>query len=358
MLKYDVIKSFKQGCAAATLILLTQTQTHASKIDIGFDRHSAPYIRLTGSMTSGDGAQFNHTINAWRERGTPIKVLFLNSDGGDVQESYSILKAVIENKISTVVLPDEECLSACVAVFAAGRERVLTPTSSVGVHRAITDDGDTPYAKAASVEMMEVYKYLNIPDSIRLKMIDTPPSMMYYLTLKEKEMFSSLTANFSEAEKVLSQSKVPKFIKRGFNNDRKRARSLNDEGIAYIQAKKYSYAVYVLEQAKDINPADAEILGNLGYAYYMTKKYENAETTLTASLEIMPTRGASWNNLGLVLSAKGDVSWATDCFVNYWKFSKNKEAATNQFFVWEEEQPGTTLDLASKNARAKLGLID
>jgi hypothetical protein len=105
-----------------------------------------------------------------------------------------------------------------------------------------------------------------------------------------------------------------------------------------------------------MNRNSAEILGNLGYAYYLSGDLMLAQKTLYASLQHNPKRGASWNNLGLVFAAQNKVQQAIKCFVNYWNYSTNKNAATNQFYEWEENQPGTPLDSAAKGARQVLGI--
>ncbi|MGN2429273.1 hypothetical protein ACTFJG_25880, partial [Klebsiella electrica] len=56
------------------------------------------------------------------------------------------------------------------------------------------------------------------------------------------------------------------------------------------------------------------------------------------------------------LASTNQIEWAVNCFINYWNFSKNKKAATNQFFSWEQERPGTGIDIASKRARSTLGI--
>lgn len=88
----------------------------------------------------------------------------------------------------------------------------------------------------------------------------------------------------------------------------------------------------------------------------MVGNLDSAQNELTSALRLMPNRGATWNNLGLVMSARGDISWAAESFVKYWNYSSNKKAATNQFFYWESIRPGTALEQASRIARAQLGL--
>lgn len=131
---------------------------------------------------------------------------------------------------------------------------------------------------------------------------------------------------------------------------------LNRDAVNLIHRNQLSSAIQVLKRANSMNRNSAEILGNLGYAYYLSGDLARAQKTLYASLQHNPKRGASWNNLGLVFAAQNKVQQAIKCFVNYWNYSTNKNAATNQFYEWEENQPGTPLDSAAKGARQVLGI--
>lgn len=102
--------------------------------------------------------------------------------------------------------------------------------------------------------------------------------------------------------------------------------------------------------------ADSEVLGNLGYAYYMIRDYNNARLNLTSSLKIKPDRGSSWNNLGMVLAENGDGDWAEKCFINYWNYSSNKEAATDQLYYWRESFPGTLLSNTAASTIQKINI--
>lgn len=350
MLKYTLRKAIAALCLAASF------STFGASIDVGVSREGWSYAMITGEITEGDGARFRQVINLWKKQRNMPQMVFLNSPGGDVYEGYALMNTVLDYKLRTFVIDDAQCASACVAVFAAGSYRYADPGSHIGVHRAAVMGSDNDYARSASVSMVKVYKYLGIPDSVRLKMIDTDPDKIYWLTKREKDELSTNTADFANIRETVRTDNVPTRTITVVPTDRQQARELNEQGIQYINRKNYDYAVRVLSVAKDLSPTDAEILGNLGYAFYMTGRYSDAQVMLTASLNLKPKRGSSWNNLGLVMSALGDESWATDCFINYWQFSKNKNAATNQFFYWEAQRPGTVLDRASKQARARLGI--
>lgn len=136
-----------------------------------------------------------------------------------------------------------------------------------------------------------------------------------------------------------------------------KARQLNKEAIELIRNEdNFAAAIPKLEQAKGLYPSDSEILGNLGYAYSNVGNYAQAKINFTASLKINPKRGATWGNLAPVLADQGEVEWAVTAFVNYWNYSRYKDAATRQLYYWTTEYPGTNRDIASSKARKILGI--
>lgn len=323
----------------------------------GNTRDNISFLIMTGSIEPGDADRLLSELNQWSLKNQPVNVLALDSTGGRVEEGYKMMSAVLNNQISTVVMPGSLCFSACISIFAAGKQRYAYPESRMGVHRINMNGEDNALARSASIEMNKVYKYLNIPDNIRLKMLDTDPSDPGELTLTEKADLNSLAPDITGATIIVNQSSLKPVARTITTNDLKAARNLNEQAITLINQKQYIQAISLLERAKELSPTDAEILGNLGYAYYLAGDLDNAQNALTSTLQLKPKRGSSWNNLGLVLAARGDISWATEAFVRYWNYSSNKKAATNQFFYWESERPGTALEEASRRARAQLGLI-
>lgn len=206
---------FKYICSIILMLGLISSFAYAAKLTTGkfeLEGESVRYIRLTGVIKQGDTEKFERLINKWENTDTPVEVLFLNSRGGDVDTSYELVDSVIDNDLITIVLPTNDCISACVAVYAAGTERILYPESVVGVHRAHTRAGDTDNAKSASVAMMEVYKDLDVPRSIRLKMIETPPDKVYYLTTAEKKAFSSEQIQFTKVAPVKNDKDLNSWI--------------------------------------------------------------------------------------------------------------------------------------------------
>lgn len=135
-----------------------------------------------------------------------------------------------------------------------------------------------------------------------------------------------------------------------------KARALNTEAKPLIWNGNLQLAISKLEQAKSYNPSDAEVLGNLGFAYQKIGDFRNAQINFTASLKLSPKRGATWGNLADLLADTNQIDWATDAFVKYYSYSKNKQAALNLFYTWMQQYPNTGRDIAVRQAMARLGL--
>ncbi|CAI2041634.1 Flp pilus assembly protein TadD, contains TPR repeats [Serratia fonticola] len=265
-LKSLLSKNIVSALSLFTLLTFSH-QIFAANFEPGVTRDNIPYVKMSGEIVPGDAQQFRYILDQWIAKNAPIQLLDLNSNGGGVIESYLILQSVLNYRVSTIIMPGNHCISACVSIFAAGKQRYADPRSIVGVHRVSEADEDTATARSASIDMIKVYRELNIPDNIRLNMIETDPSMVYLLTLADKKTFNIVTQDTAAAIATVQQSALKTQVKTLSQGDRKLARSLNAQGIALINQKQYIQAIYVLEQSKKLTPTDAEVLGNLGYAY-------------------------------------------------------------------------------------------
>lgn len=68
-------------------------------------------------------------------------------------------------------------------MFAAGNEKYVSYSASVGVHGALDEDGrETNAAAAGTVSMARIVKDLGVPAAIIGKMVVTPPESIVWLT--------------------------------------------------------------------------------------------------------------------------------------------------------------------------------
>ena len=121
-------------------------------------------------------------------------ILILDSPGGMVHSALSIGARVQGLGLSTLVLENSECLSACALVFFAGRERLAY--GDLGVHQISSPDGRGSlvagqYALADVIEALDKY---NVPSELVALMLRTPPDDIYVLSPDEKNRFGLMGA--------------------------------------------------------------------------------------------------------------------------------------------------------------------
>ena len=89
-------------------------------------------LRLMGTITPGSAERVAAEIAA---RGEYVKTVALDSPGGSVDEALRIAGLIKDAGYSTSVAAGAICASSCPLVFAAGKARIASPTSAIGVHQ-------------------------------------------------------------------------------------------------------------------------------------------------------------------------------------------------------------------------------
>ncbi len=130
---------------------------------------------------------------------------------------------------------------------------------------------------------------------------------------------------FLSAKKNLD--KLPKAPK----GDKKTARTLNDEALVLLKASNYDDAIMIFDNAHKASPSDIEIANNLASAYEMrfgstsdNADLENATNALIETLALNSERNLAWADFGRVFTEKEDFESAKNCYLNFYRFSKNK----------------------------------
>jgi hypothetical protein len=143
-------------------------------------------LDLVGDITPGDADAVKFAIQKANSANRVVVTIRLNSSGGNLLESAEIAEIVRKGKISTSVLSNSECASACFVIFAAGHEKFAHYTARIGVHGASDERGkETVQSNAATVGMARAVKELGVPSNIIGKMVVTPPDQMVWLTVDD-----------------------------------------------------------------------------------------------------------------------------------------------------------------------------
>ena len=131
----------------------------------------------------------------------------------------------------------------------------------------------------------------------------------------------------SEAESKLLQLEKPQ------RGDKSRAHQLNTEAVDLMKQSKDIMALPLLELAHRRDPADVEITNNLASAYLNTgvsnNDFTKAKAMLVETLKLSPSRAIAWANLAYAFALEGNKYAATNCYINFCRFSKNRKIALN-----------------------------
>lgn len=160
---------FSLGSSAATLM--------------SFDRDGKVVVVLDGQISLGDVDQLNQILKNANDAGKLVSAIRLNSPGGNLLEGAKLADAVRYAKMASVVAKGATCASACFLVFAAGTDKYVSYSASVGVHGASDENGqETEGSNAATVGMAKAARALGVPDGIIGRMVITPPDQIIWLS--------------------------------------------------------------------------------------------------------------------------------------------------------------------------------
>lgn len=113
-------------------------------------------------------------------------VYALNSPGGVVSVAVHIASMMQEQNTLVAVFSGAECASACFLLFAAGREKLVSPGAVIGIHSARSggagEDWDALATTAVIAKLASAY---GVPDDIVGKLVRTPPEDISTLTPEE-----------------------------------------------------------------------------------------------------------------------------------------------------------------------------
>lgn len=125
-----------------------------------------------------------------------ITTLRLASPGGRVVEARKLSEIVGARGLTTVA--DGNCASACTVVFMAGRDRVITPASTLGFHRYRSPDKEQVEAEENMAIDRRYFSTRGLPDWFIERAFATPNSGMWRPTREEMRLARVITAEVGD----------------------------------------------------------------------------------------------------------------------------------------------------------------
>ncbi|KIN63395.1 hypothetical protein Z946_2266 [Sulfitobacter noctilucicola] len=168
-------------------VVVAQTAEHPNFPVVVLDRDDGT-IAIAGKIDFRTPLAFENTLAEVPN----ASVLILDSPGGGVHSALSIASRVRRLGLTTVILNDSQCLSACAFIFLAGMERLAW--GDLGVHQisASEGEGNLVGGQFALADIMDALDEYDTPSELVGMMLRTPPEDMYTLSSEEKQQFGFL----------------------------------------------------------------------------------------------------------------------------------------------------------------------
>jgi hypothetical protein len=160
-------------------------------------------LTLTGTFDIGAATRFAAEVTA---RGEYVKTIALDSPGGSVDDALTIAALIHDKGFATSVAAGALCASSCPLVFSAGKTRIASPQSAIGVHQiyAAQLSGDPQSAlRVAGTAMADaqtttarISRFLaitGVDPSFWVHALETPPDRLYYFTPTELTQYRLAT---------------------------------------------------------------------------------------------------------------------------------------------------------------------
>lgn len=132
--------------------------------------------------------------------------IVLNSGGGSVQAGLLLAEEVYDRGMTTVILPDFQCLSACSFVFFAGHARITE--GKLGVHQMSGSD-DIEAAQLNLSDVLETLAKYGVSQEVITRMLRTKAEDMYIFSPQEVASLGITRAGNTSAQTAPTITQKP-----------------------------------------------------------------------------------------------------------------------------------------------------
>jgi hypothetical protein len=125
------------GKAAAAILLVVNLTKIAAAMDISIERLPNGFrsVLAKGTIVGGDANRLRAVFRLADRDEHGHKSLTLASPGGEVQEALATVALMDQEEVSTFVMPDTDCASACAQIlFVSGIYRAVFDGGRLGLH--------------------------------------------------------------------------------------------------------------------------------------------------------------------------------------------------------------------------------
>jgi len=179
--------------------LAKMDREHASKyaLTVSNDRR---VLSIVGSIELG----ITRNTEALVKKTPDLKLVILESDGGNVFEARGLARVFRENNLDTHV--ETSCSSACSLAFIGGKHRTITPRGRIGFHQYRFDSSISIIAADPAEEQQrdrELFSVNGVSEAFLEKMFQSRSAEMWFPNASEL-LEASVIQEVSERKDVLS----------------------------------------------------------------------------------------------------------------------------------------------------------
>jgi uncharacterized phage-associated protein len=314
-------------------------------------------ISISGEIDSGDDEKLSESLQAAQNKRLEIGFINLNSPGGIVSAGAGMARIIRNRQIKTRVKAGSTCASACFMLFAAGKERYAESGARIGVHSAVNQQlGETKDAKSTTIDMARFLSELDVPPGIIGKVVTTKPDQIAWLTnddLRGMRVHGAPAVLPTESYVERVAPKIPTPAGVASIKEQRQARTLLVQSTTALRIGSKADALAFAESAARLVPYDVDILSAYGYALYMNEKNQEAIDKTLLAVRISPSFPGLYRVLALANAALSKEPEAYENFVQYYKYSTNKDNVVSELNYLAESQDATkVMRFAAKRALA------
>jgi len=162
---------------------------------LGIRSDDALMVDFVGEIQPRDSATLKRFLEAHISNVNRLRIIVLNSDGGDVTAAMQIGRYLRSLEFDTAVFEGARCLSSCVFILASGLSKDALP-NHVGIHRpfgtntgSMSRDDATKKYRELTTQVYAYFEEMNLPRRLPEEMLRIPPEEMKMLSEFELEQF-------------------------------------------------------------------------------------------------------------------------------------------------------------------------
>jgi len=260
--------------------------------------NSYNYIFAYGKIRSGDTYELSRIYKTLPKNRQTIVVF--NSGGGELRAGLRLGTYLKTHHIGSAVSKNGMCASSCALAFLGGRDlygrklMILPYGSKLGYHSFYYKN--SRYVSTQKVQsdfsyLFKYFTYVDGPNSLLSKMLDTKSGSMYWITQRNNRYLplkKGVSIYYSKNENFSNTPSKIESIKNYFNKINLTLRADSGYSNGYVALNYTDYNSWLTQNLRYIHIEDIKVLRHNRVkvkTYYMLKNYKKICTYNTYKLE-------------------------------------------------------------------------